>query len=262
MDFKKLAQGLTDDTNGVFNDIKNVAKNTLNSDKLKESIENVANKTKEGGNVFVNISEEVKQNVGESFDDITKATTSAYNTVTNTISGGVNNAKNYSPDKIFSSMVKKVWKEDDKVLGCITITRGQKITYSLSFVLASVLFLGMDLSLLFITHEFEYVKYSIFFGIWTLLYLIGIHILDSAVPKQFFEKKTKTVRITSIIIYSITMIGGIVVANVFPKLTYSIIAFVVHFISFAWLTTTHMPTYKGLNLSYFTEKSPLLFSSF
>ncbi|KAG4087187.1 hypothetical protein H8356DRAFT_1731442 [Neocallimastix lanati (nom. inval.)] len=259
MDFKKFAEDFVEDTNEVFKDIKKKAKKTFKTKKLKESIENVTNKTKEGtSNIIINITEEVS----DQFEDFAKATTSAYNNVSNSLSDSVENVKSYTPDKLFSSMIKKVWKEDEKVLGFITITRGQKIYYSLAFIISAILFLGMDLSLLFVAHEFENIKYAVFYSIWTLSYVIGIHILDSAIPKQFFEKKTRTVRTIAIVIYCIALISNVVIAIVLPRLMFSIIAFFVQLIPFAWLTTTHIPTYKGINLSYFNEKSPLLFSNF
>jgi len=268
MDFKKLAKDIKEDSSEVFKDIKNKANpkkiaNSLNPEKLKDSIENTtesANKSKEG-DVIVNVTDGVKRNIGGQFEDLARATSSIYTSLSNNLSEGMDNTKAFSPDKLVSGMFKKVWKENYKVLG-FSVTRGQKITYSLSFIFAAVLFLGMDLSLLFITHEFENVKYSIFFSMWALSFLIGIRILDSAVPEQFFEKKSKTIRTIAVIIYTIAMITCIVLANVLPSWNISLTAFIVHFITFGWLLTTHMPTFKGLNLSYFTEKTPLLFSSF
>ncbi|ORX87115.1 hypothetical protein BCR32DRAFT_240407 [Anaeromyces robustus] len=250
MDFKKLAKGFeefAEDPNGVIKDIKKKAKE-INPEKIIESIDNI-NKTSDGESI-INIPDNIKQNIAE-------ATSSAYNTIT----GGMDNVKNYSPDNLINNMFKKVWKEDEKILG-ITVTRGQKLYYALFFLFASVLFLGMDFSLLFITHEFEEVKYSIFFGIWTLAYILGIYIFDRAIPEPIFEKKSKTTRVVARSIYFVTLISCIVIAILLPSKLYSIVGFVVHCISFAWLTTTHIPSYKGFSFSYFTEKSPLLFSAF
>jgi len=258
-----MAKDFAEDSSEIFKDIKKktnpkkIAKALKNKDNSDAESDNESNNSNDGGDTIVNITESVKKNVSEQFSDLSKATSSTINSLTN----GLDNAKNFSPDKMFTGMVKKVWKEDDKFLG-LNITRGQKIYYSLSFIFASILFLGIDISLLFIDHEFENLKYSIFFFIWTLCFILGIRILDSAIPEQFFEKKTKNVRLAAIIIYSVTMIACVVIANVVDSWTVSIVAFCVHFASLAWLTTTHMPTYKGINFSYFTEKSPLLFSSF
>jgi len=248
-DLKKKAKGLAEDISNP----KNLAK-SLNPEKVVDSIGDAINgatkKTKEGGDVIIN----VKDNV---FSDLAKATSSAYTSLT----GGIENAKNLTPDKIVSNMFKKVWKEDRKVLG-ITVTRGQEIYCAISFLVAAVLFLGMDLSLLIIDHEFENLKYSIFFSIWALSFLLGIRILDRAVPDQFFEKKSKNVRIIAVVLYAITLIGSVVVANVIDAWTISLVAFIVHFVSLAWLTNTHIPAFKGFNLSLFTEKTPLLISNF
>lgn len=266
LDFKKMANGFAEDSNEIFKDIKKKAfkeKNKNSSD--DDDTESVSSKSSkasdssnnDNGDVIVNITDSIKKNVSEQFNDLTKATSSTINNLTN----GLDNAKNFSPDKMFSGIVKNIWKEDDKFLG-LTISRGQKIVYSLSFVFASVLFLGIDVSLLLIDHVFENLKYSIFFLIWTLCFLLGIRILDSAVPEQFFEKKSKTIRLVAVTVYSISLIGCVTIANIIDSWTVSLVAFCVHFASLAWLTTTHIPTFKGINFSYFAEKSPLLFSSF
>jgi len=228
-------------------------------DDPKKAINSLKEKTEESsrdGDFIVNVTDNIK-NLGQ-FGDLAKATTS----VVNNITSNIDNAKNLTPDKIVTSLFRNIWKEDDKFLG-FTITRGQKIYVSLSFIIGAVLFLGMDLSLLFISHEFESVKYSIFFSIWALSFLLGIILLDSAIPERIFEKKTKTTRTVAISIYVVTLISSVVIANVYDdSWSISFAAFIVHFISMAWLTTTHMPTFKGLDFSFFSEKSPLLFSNF
>ncbi|ORX41719.1 hypothetical protein BCR36DRAFT_416616 [Piromyces finnis] len=235
MDFKKLAKDIIEDSNEIVNDIK-----------------------KKVDPVKINI---IEENDGNIISNVTEGIAKVTSSVTNSISDTVDNAKSLSPEKLVSNMVKKVWKEDDKVFG-LKITRGQKITYSLTFIILTVLFLGIDLSLLFIDHTFENVKYSVFFFIWTFSFLLGIRILDSAVPEQFFEKKTKTVRFSSIVLYTITLISGVIVANIYENWIISVVAFFIQLITFAWLATSHIPTFKGINFSYFTEKTPLLFSSF
>lgn len=219
-------------------------------DSISGALSDAVKKTKEGGDVIINVKDGV-------IGDLAKATTSAYSTIT----GSIENAKNLSPEKMVSSIFNKIWKEDKEIFG-ITISRDQEIYCSIAFLIAGVLFLGMDTSLLFIAHEFENLKYAILFSIWTICCLLGIIVLDRAMPDQLFEKKSKSVRIFAVLINIITLINCVVIAIFNDNWTISVAAFVVHFVSLAWLITTHVPSFKGLNLSLFNEKTPLIFSNF
>lgn len=232
---------------------KNIVE-ALKSEKVVDSISgalsDAVKKTKESGDVIINVKDGV-------IGDIAKATSSAYSTIT----GNLENAKNLSPEKMVSSIVKKIWKEDKEFFG-ITISRDQEIYCSIALLVAGVLFLGMDISLLLIVREFENIKYAILFSIWAICCLLGVIVLDRAIPDQLFEKKSKSVRIFAVVINIFTLINSVIIALLSDDSMFSIATFVVHFISLAWLITTHVPSFKGLNLSLFNEKTPLIFSNF
>jgi len=97
--------------------IVDALKNENVVDSISGALSDAVKKTKEGGDVIINVKDGV-------IGDIAKAASSTYST----IAGNIENAKNLSPEKMVSSIFKKIWKEDKEIFG-MTISRDQVSNY-------------------------------------------------------------------------------------------------------------------------------------